>query len=216
NGYFLLDNMVGQGVNYSYEYSLFCGIQPDNGTDEGKSFGCLSYSVDKSEYTAGSKMRFNVPNGAKLENVSFLPFTGVIKAYACVGNISYELGEVVSFENLLSRFYPDYSITKSFTIPTTLPTATYRIVMKSKESGSSVEKEVYSPENPVVIINGQHRLGDVSGDNKVDGKDVEIIVNYILGKNNSADILKYGDMDGDGSISVSDVTAIVNIIKGNN
>ena len=213
NGYFLLDNMVGQGVDYSYDYSLYCGIQPDNGTDEGKSFGCLSYSVDKSEYTAGKMMRFDIPEGAKLENVSFQSFTGTIKAYACAGNTSYELGEVVSFNNLKSRNYPIYSITKNFTIPATLPTGTYRIVMKSKEAGSNVAREVYSPANPVVKINGGTLRGDVNGDKKVDEKDVKQLVDYILGKNTSASVLACGYLNRADNISIAEVSAIIAIIK---
>ena len=213
NGYFLLDNMVGQGVNYSYDYSLYCGIQPDNGMDEGKSFGCLSYSVDKSEYAAGSMMRFNVPYGAKLKNISFQPFTGAIKAYACTGNTSYELGEVVSFVDLWSGYFPDYAITKSFTIPATLPTGTYRIVMKSKETGSKVAREVYSSANPVVKINGTTLRGDANGDKKVDEKDVKLLVDYILGKKTSDSDLKYGYLNRADNISISDVSAIIDIIK---
>ncbi|MBQ2342103.1 MAG: hypothetical protein II385_05585, partial [Bacteroidaceae bacterium] len=188
-------------------------IQPDNGTDEGKSFGCLSYSVDKSEYTAGKMMRFDIPEGAKLENVSFQSFTGTIKAYACAGNISYELGEVVSFNNLKSRNYPIYSITKNFTIPATLPTGTYRIVMKSKEAGSNVAREVYSPANPVVKINGTMQRGDVNGDEKVDENDVMQLVYYILGKNTSASVLAGGYLNRADNISIAEVSAIIAIIK---
>ena len=157
-------------------------------------------------------MGFNVPEGAKLENVSFQSFTGTIKAYACAGNISYELGEVVSFNNLKSRNYPIYSITKNFTIPATLPTGTYRIVMKSKEAGSNVAREVYSPVNPVVKINGTMQRGDVNGDGKLSIADVTAMLELLnKGKYDST-----ADMNGDGIINIADVTALVNIIiKGN-
>ena len=156
-------------------------------------------------------MRFNIPEGAKLENVSFQSFTGTIKAYACAGNISYELGEVVSFNNLKSRWYID-SVTKNFTIPATLPTGTYRIVMKSKEAGSNVAREVYSPANPVVKINGTMQRGDVNGDGKLSIADVTAMLELLnKGKYDST-----ADMNGDGIINIADVTALVNIIiKGN-
>lgn len=221
NAYFLIDNFEpygsgagGDDVNYSYDCSFFCGIEPDNHSDDGISFGCSSYSVDKSVYSVGNGMSVSIPYDAELLNLSFQSFTGDIKAYACNGNISYFLGNVYSASDMGPRIYL-YSHYVSFNIPNTIPTGTYRIVLKSQQAGSNVIREVYSPENPVVKINGRKLLGDVSGDNKVDDKDVKILVDHILGKKTSTSGLQNLDVDGDGSVTISDVTSIINLIKGN-
>lgn len=219
NAYFLIDDLrpsaadaEGQDIDYSYSYSFFCAIQPENNIDEGKSFGCFSYTVDKTVYSVKDKMILTIPRTAKLENLSFLPFTGVIKAYVYTDNNYYELGEVISLRDLESSHYLLNDIIKNFSIPSTIPTGTYRIVLKSKETGSYVEKIVYSAENPVVKINGKNLMGDVNGDGKLSIADVTAMLELLnKGKYDSA-----ADMNGDRIITKADVTALVNIIiKGN-
>lgn len=214
NAYFLLDNIEGQGINYSYKYTLYCGIRPDNGIDEGKSFGCSSYKVDNSVYSAGKGMLVTIPADSELLNLSFQSFTGDIKAYACNGSISYALGNVYSASNMEPGFFL-YGHNAYFNIPASIPTGTYCIVLKSQQAGSNVVREIYSPENPVVTIKGGKLLGDVNGDNKVDDKDVKILADYILEKKTSPNALKNPDVVGEGPITVSTVTAIINLIKGN-
>ena len=217
NAYFLIDNMrpseAGTGgypYNYSYDYTLFFGIQPENNIDEGIALSS-SYTVDKSTYSAGYTIAFNI---SQLTNISCVTFTGDVKAYACSGNRCYELGNIISPYNLGPGYFYG-TITCSFTLPSTIPTGTYRIVMKAQQTGSSVEKEVYATDIPVVQINGNDILGDVDRSGNVDISDVVMMVNYILGSDNSTNVLNYGDMDGSGNIDISDVVALVNLILGN-
>ena len=221
NAYFLIDYMRpseagtgGSTDNYSYKYSLYCGIQPENNIDEGLTFGCSSYSVDKSVYSVGNTLILNISSDSELMNCSAESFTGEFNAYAVNGNHSYLLGKVLTYSDLGPGWLL-YNITSYLTIPNSIPTGSYSIVMKSKESGSSVEKEVYSPTPPVVQINGNYILGDVDMSGNVDISDVVKMVNYILGSDSSANVLKYGDMDGSGTIDISDVVALVNLILSN-
>ena len=74
-------------------------------------------------------------------------------------------------------------------------------------------REVYSPANPVVKINGTALRGDVNGDKKVDENDVKRLVDYILGKNTSASVLAGGYLNRADNISIAEVSAIIAIIK---
>ena len=217
NAYFLIDNMrpseAGTGGytdNYSYDYTLFFGIQPENNIDEGIALSS-SYTVDKSTYSAGYTIAFSI---SRLKNISCVTFTGNVKAYACSGNRCYELGSIISPQEL-GPGYVYSNMTRSYTLPSTIPTGTYRIILKAQQTGSSMEKEVYATDIPVVQINGNYILGDVDRSGNVDISDVVMMVNYILGSDKSSSVLNYGDMDGSGNIDISDVVALVNLILGN-
>lgn len=56
--------------------------------------------------------------------------------------------------------------------------------------------------------------GDVTGDGSVDVSDVNAVINVMLGKENSQQIIALADVTGDGSVDVSDVNAIINIMLG--
>lgn len=217
NAYFLIDNMRpseagtgGYNDNYSYDYTLFFGIQPENNIDEGIALSS-SYTVDKSTYSAGNTIAFSI---AKLKNISCVTFTGNVKAYACSDNRCYELGSIISPRELGPGYF--YSnMTRNFTIPSTIPTGTYRIIMKAQQTGSSVEKEVYTAEAPEVQINGSFLPGDVDMSGEVNITDVVALVNYILSNDSSSSVLSTGDMDGNGTIDITDVVALVNLILSN-
>lgn len=217
NAYFLIDNMrpseAGTGgypYNYSYDYTLFFGIQPENNIDEGIALSS-SYTVDKSTYSAGNTIAFSI---SRLKNISCVTFSGTVKAYACSGNRCYELGSIISPQEL-GPGYVYSNMTRSYTLPSTIQTGTYRIVMKAQQTGSSVEKEVYAPEVPEVQINGSFLPGDVDMSGEVNITDVVALVNYILSNDNSSSVLSTGDIDGNGSIDITDVVALVNLILSN-
>jgi hypothetical protein len=217
NAYFLIDNMRpseagtgGYNDNYSFDYTLFFGIQPENNTDDGIALSS-SYTVDKSTYSAGNTIAFSI---AKLKNISFVTFSGTVKAYACSGNRCYELGSIISPQGL-GPGYVYSNMTRSYTLPSTIQTGTYRIVMKAQQTGSSVEKEVYTTEAPEVQINGSFLPGDVDMSGEVNITDVVALVNYILSNDSSSSAISNGDMDGNGSIDITDVVALVNLILSN-
>lgn len=220
NAYFLIDNMRpseagtgGYNENYSYDYDLYFGIQPENNTDEGIALSS-SYTVDNSTYSAGSTIRFSI---SQLKNISAVSFSGTVKAYACNGSRCYEIGDIISISTSdpLRTGYYYYGMNRSFTIPSNIPTGKYRIILKAQQTGSSVEKEVIAADIPEVQINGTYLLGDVDKSGNVDISDVVMMVNYILGSESSANVLLYGDMDSSGNVDISDVVALVNLILGN-
>lgn len=57
-------------------------------------------------------------------------------------------------------------------------------------------------------------LGDVDGNGKVDVKDVSVLIDYILGKNQSGVNVEAGDTNGDGHLDVRDLSDIIDIILG--
>ena len=58
--------------------------------------------------------------------------------------------------------------------------------------------------------------GDVNGDGDVSVNDVAMIVNYILGNENSNFIIANADVNGDGEITIADVMGTVSTILGDN
>ena len=58
--------------------------------------------------------------------------------------------------------------------------------------------------------------GDVNGDGEVSVNDVAMIVNYILGNENSNFIIANADINGDGEIDINDVMGTVSFILGDN
>ncbi len=219
NGYFLIDNLQpssggtgGAAVNYSYDYNIICGVQPDNYIDEGVAIGCGLYTVDKTDYSAGDWLTLSSSDSEKLKNCSPNQFNGDIIVYASNGTSDYLLG---SFSVYLRPYHYYLGMTYNFTIPSTIPTGTYRIIMKSKEKDSNVEKEVYTAEAPEVQINGSFLPGDVDMSGEVNITDVVALVNYILSNDSSSSVLSNGDMDGNGTIDITDVVALVNLILSN-
>ena len=57
-------------------------------------------------------------------------------------------------------------------------------------------------------------LGDVNGDGTVDVSDINLMVNYILGKPVEPFIIQAADTDVSGSVDVTDINIVVNIVLG--
>ena len=70
-------------------------------------------------------------------------------------------------------------------------------------------------------VTGIKMLGDANGDDKVNGDDITIIVEYIKDPGNESVLSRIhlknanATKDPDGKINGDDITAIVEIIKGN-
>ena len=66
-----------------------------------------------------------------------------------------------------------------------------------------------------VNVNGSSYLpGDVDGNGNVDGSDLNILINIILGKDNAANYDGRANVDGNGSIDGSDINSLINILLG--
>jgi len=58
----------------------------------------------------------------------------------------------------------------------------------------------------------EYHSGDVNGDGEVNIADINAIINIILGREASTDMLLRADVDGNGEINIGDVNAIIGII----
>ena len=56
--------------------------------------------------------------------------------------------------------------------------------------------------------------GDLNGDGAVDIAEVNILINLMLGKNDSYATLETADLTGDGKVDIADVNAVINIMLG--
>lgn len=101
-------------------------------------------------------------------------------------------------------------------VDTDLANATLYVPLSSIENYKSAEP--WSLFGNVVALPAEMDLisGDVTGSGNVDVQDATIIVNFILGKENSDEYdFSLADMNNDGEVDVFDVTAILNVILSN-
>lgn len=56
--------------------------------------------------------------------------------------------------------------------------------------------------------------GDINSDGKVDVKDLNILINIVLGQDSASNYKGNGDLGGDGKIDVKDINDVINIILG--
>ena len=65
-----------------------------------------------------------------------------------------------------------------------------------------------------VAWDDDHVYGDVNDDGSVDGSDINVLVDIILGKNDGSGY-PHADVNADGNIDVIDINIIIKIILGN-
>ena len=68
----------------------------------------------------------------------------------------------------------------------------------------------YESANPL----NQVTPGDIDNSGEVDGNDLNILINIILGKDNAANYDGRANVDGEGNVDGSDVNALINILLG--
>lgn len=158
------------------------------------------YETDLSQY-AGQEVRIGV------HYMSFDAFFTQIDDFY-VGNgedegSAIDVGYVQHYEVYLdgalkgTTTQPQYAFDR-------LPGGTHKVGIKAVyASGASglVELEFALPQVAVV--------GDVTGDGRVDIADVNVVINYMLGKNENP----LADCNGDGSVDIADVNMVINIMK---
>ena len=158
------------------------------------------YETDLSQY-AGQEVRIGV------HYMSFDAFFTQIDDFY-VGNgedegSAIDVGYVQHYEVYLdgalkgSTTQPQYAFDR-------LPGGTHKVGIKAVyASGASglVELEFTLPQVAVV--------GDVTGDGRVDIADVNVVINYMLGKNENP----LADCNGDGRVDIADVNMVINIMK---
>ena len=63
------------------------------------------------------------------------------------------------------------------------------------------------------VIKESEMLGDANNDEKVDNKDIESIVRYIMNGDINGFNIKNADVNGDNKINAKDIVTLVNMIK---
>ena len=66
------------------------------------------------------------------------------------------------------------------------------------------------------IIEEGGMMGDVNGDQQVDIADVNAIIDVMLGKPISDQLVAASDVNGDGATDISDVNMVINLMLGKN
>lgn len=147
NGFYLLDNMTtSSGDQYGFQYSLTMGIKPNDNNDIGYTFTAKSVSASYENKT----LVLTVEN---LLNSTLTDFCGDIIVYAIdKDGVEYGLNTIVwdSWKSLsgYDRFV------KTIDVNYGLAEGSYQIVLRCKERGSMVERNVHTPLFPTVYVDG--------------------------------------------------------------
>lgn len=146
NGYFLLDNMTtSSGNQYGFQYSLTMGIKPNDDNDIGYTFTAKSVSATYEN----KALTLTVEN---FLNSTLTDFCGDIVVYAI---------DKAGTEHAIDLFTWDTwksltgygSCVKTINIKSDLEEGEYQIVLKCKERGSLVERDVFTPLFPTIYVN---------------------------------------------------------------
>ena len=147
NGYYLLDNMTtSSGAQYGFQYSLTMGIKPNDNNDIGYTFTAKSVSTTYENKT----LVLTVDN---LLNSTLTDFCGDIIVYAIdKDGAEYDLN-TIEWDSWKSLSGYDKFV-KTIVIGSELKEGYYQIVLRCKERGSMVERNVLTPLFPTVYVNG--------------------------------------------------------------
>lgn len=145
NGYFLIDAITTSGNdNYAYSYNLTLGLKPDDGLEDGVLFAAKKIEAS----IADEKIILALEN---FSNRTIKDFNGDIIIYAIDGQgKEYLLGE--DHWDFWMAFGQFEKWDKTIDIPQGLPSGEYKIVMRTKESRSLLQKDILTPSNPVIKI----------------------------------------------------------------
>ncbi len=79
-------------------------------------------------------------------------------------------------------------------------------------TGASAQFTEYSP--IISFVYHDSMAGDVNGDGAVDGNDLNVLINIILGKDSASNYADRANVDGVGDIDGNDLNQLINIILG--
>ena len=90
----------------------------------------------------------------------------------------------------------------------------HEIVLKNIVCANADADRFALPDATVLINHAASIAGDVDGNGAVNGTDLNILINIILGKDNAANYDGRANVDGEGNVDGSDVNALINILLG--
>lgn len=158
NGFFLLDaQTTSGGENYGYYFFLGMNIMPDNGQDLG-----FVFLVDNIFAEIANNQLYLLLD--RIYSRMQKEFVGSLKCYA----IDSDGKEYLLASNHWNSWggglgYGTWQ--KTFALAQNLPAGEYTIVLRMQEDGSSVERDVLTPEFPKVTIgSGGSAIADIPAD----------------------------------------------------
>ena len=147
NGYYLLDNMItSSGKRFGFRYSLIMGIKPNDGNDIGFTFTAKSVSATYENQVLSLSVE-------SFLNSTYKVFYGDIIVYA----INKDGNEYVLDTSTWDLWEPLKGYGKferSIQVRTDIEDGEYSIVIRCKERGSMVERDIRTTKFPNVYITG--------------------------------------------------------------
>ena len=136
NGYFLLSKLepIEQAShiwNYSHEYYLSCGIKPEDGKSGAKAIAYEKFSCDKSEVTVGEDIVLTLDSMLTIMPKKYETETPVAFTVDAKGKET-KLGEFKTIRNVNPFEYNKTPYTLNLTVPTSLESGTYNIIVRLK------------------------------------------------------------------------------------
>lgn len=144
NGYFLLNMMYLQDNNYGYAYGLTLNVKPNDDIDDG--YAMCAESVSAQQMDDG-KIKLTLDKFCSCQNKTF---AGDVLVYARNNeNVdtlirSYHWNEWKGFAG-----YQTFDLKSGIG---SLASGDYTFIVKAKENGSSVEREIITPAFPTIHI----------------------------------------------------------------
>ena len=146
NGYFLLDNMTTSGGNnYGHGYSLTLGIEPNNKQEQGFVFCAKNVST----FCTDNKLSVIVET---LSNCTIKPFGGDVIIYAIDKAGNEHTLKNYTWDSWKASAGIGLWEPPTINIPSSMESGEYQIVIRVKEKGSSIERDVLTPSFPYVYI----------------------------------------------------------------
>ncbi len=96
----------------------------------------------------------------------------------------------------------------------TMSLGNYNIDLKSIKLSASSDHVIEPADVRIPTIIVSHHLGDVNADGHIDGTDLNILINIVLGKDNAANYGGRADLDNNGTVDGSDINTLINKLLG--
>ena len=96
----------------------------------------------------------------------------------------------------------------------TMSLGNYNIDLKNIKLSASSDHVIEPADVRIPTIIVSHHLGDVNADGHIDGTDLNILINIVLGKDNAANYGGRADLDNNGTVDGSDINTLINKLLG--